>query len=168
MKRLYIMFLALALAITMIAPVGVVTADSTSEVDGEVAVTAEEWVIQGYTGCCMIGQIKRTVTFDGSFNGEAVEELNYYLRCTNGQLEFVGEGLQSFTGTLMGGEEGTYTARVVNRWEYASSLVERCEQTIISSTGGLANLDGTIYREIRHDGNGVLEGTYSGQVTLAP
>lgn len=167
MKKLYITFLVLALALVMIMLVGVVNAESTVEVSGEVVVTTEEWTIDMFVGNNMIGRITRTITYDGSIKGEAVEQLRYHIKCTNGNLEFIGIGVQSFSGTIMGGEEGTCTARVVHQgWEHMSPPVECCEQAIISGTDGLDNLSGSLCYDICHSGNGVWEGTYSGQITL--
>jgi hypothetical protein len=165
MKKLYVTFLVLALTLVMIMPVGVINADSTVEVSGDVVVTTEEWTLDMFVGNYMIGRITRTLTFDGSFKGEAVEELRYHLSCDNGNLEFAGKGVQSFTGTLLGGEVGTYTASVLHQgWESMSPPVEFCDQTIISSAGGLANLNGNLRLDICHSGDGVWEGTYSGQI----
>jgi hypothetical protein len=167
MKKLYTVFLVLALAVVMIMPVGLANADSDStiKVNGGVVVTTEEWTIEGFSGSCMIGRMKHTLSFDGSLKGEAVEELSYYMRSYNGELTFIGEGIQEFAGTLLDGEEGTYTATVSHKgWEVKSPPKERFEQTIVSSAGGLANLSGTIAFDIQHTGDGVWEGTYSGEV----
>jgi hypothetical protein len=166
MKKIYVTFLVLALGLVMIMPVGVVNADSAVDVNGEVVITTEEWALDTFVGNYMIGRITRTLTFDGSLQGEAVEELRYRLSCTDGRLEFIGKGVQNFTGTLQGGEVGTYTARVVHQgWEHMSPPVEWCTQTIISSAGGLSNVNGDLCLNICHSGNGVWEGTYSGQIT---
>lgn len=167
MKKLNTTILGLVLAVVMIMPVGLVNADSNStvKVSGDVIVTTEEWTIEEFSGSCMIGWIKHTLSFDGSLKGEAVEELNYYMKYYNGELTFIGEGIQEFAGTLMDGEEGTYTATVVHKgWKFMSPPTEWFEQTIISGLGGLANLSGTIHCEIQHTGDGVWEGTYSGEV----
>lgn len=169
MKKLYITILVLALTVVMIMPVGLVNADSTINVSGNVVVATEEWTIEGFSGSCMIGRIKYTISFDGSLKGEAVEELSYYMKYFDGELAFIGEGIQEFAGTLMKGEEGTYTATVVHKgWEVRSPPKERFEQTIISSSGGLANLKGTLIFMIYRQTDGSYSGTYSGELHFAP
>ena len=169
MKKLYTIFLGLMLVSIMIIPAGLVSANSESpvEVSGEVAVTSETWTIMGYSDAAVIIQIKRSLTYDGSFDGEVVEVLNYYMSWYDG-MKFCCEGTQIFTGTFMGSEEGTYTATVVHQgWEFSSPPTERYCQTIISSTGGLNNLNGEISSEIHSTADGIWEGTYSGEITIA-
>jgi len=168
MKKLYLAVLAIVLAVAVIVPAGGANAVSI-EVSGKVQVTAEKWTITEVSGSCMVGQIQRSLTFDGGLKGEAAEELTYCLKFNDGELEFIGEGSQTFTGTLAGGEEGTYTASVLHLgWESKSPLTERFEQTIISSAGGLDNLFGTIGFVIQHAGDDTCEGTYSGLITPFP
>jgi len=173
MKKVYITFLALILAITMIVPVAVVNADSPQiEVSGNVEFvfdfTAFEYKIVGEKGV-MQCSLAHFVYYTGDLTGDAYETLNGMVNFNPKSLAFNSEGIQSFEGTLLIGGvpyTGGFTARVGHQ---GAGVECKVVQTIISGTGDLANLRGTFHFMADDlDGDGVYSGAYSGRLHFAP
>ena len=171
MKKLYITFLVLVLALAMIVPVVAVNAGSQVEVSGNVVLETGTVVIDKFLGNevnfvdkgVIMGWMEHNITYTGSFEGTAVETLDFRVNFYSGA--FNSEGIQTFTDTVLG-QAGTFTAQV--RHQGGADGVTKVEQTIISGTGDLANLHGTLIFMVDPVGIGVYEGTYSGELTFAP
>jgi hypothetical protein len=171
MKKLYITFLVLVLALAMIVPVGVVNAGSGQiAVSGEVAfyfagIELDKTV--GENGV-MMGTLEHYVVYTGDIEGTAEESLNFRLNPNTGEFpnyKVNDEGTQVFTGTVLG-KAGTFTAHVRHQMRLDGS--GKIEQTITSGTGDLANLHGTLIIIVYRQLDGSYAGTYSGKVHFAP
>jgi hypothetical protein len=133
-------------------------------VSGTVVAITQEWTIEGISGTSMIGRMTNTMTLDGSLKGKAVEELSYYLDFSGGVPDFTGQGSQSFRGTLLGGNLGMYDSVIHQERGDLDSVEEWCEVTLVSATGGMPALSGTLRFQLTHTGANVWKGTYSGEV----
>jgi len=170
MKKLYILLIALTLAITMIVPVGVVNAGS-----GQIAVSGtiafhfagmsppEELKVVG-KGDIVMGWIAHNVVYTGDLEGTAQEILDFRLNVKTG-YNVTDAGIQNFEGTLQGIGAGEFTAHVRHQGGADGSM--KVEQTIISGTGALTNLRGTLIITVYNQG-GVWVGDYSGKLHFAP
>ena len=176
MKKIYITFLALVLAIAMIVPVGVVNADSPQiEVNGTftlyMTINLDSMKIVGQ-GRVVRVEFTDTLEYSGSFDGTATETIDSMKNFVSGAFNSV--GTQEFDGMFLG-QPGTYTAHV--RHQGGMNDVARIEMTIKSGTGACENLHGTLifianpnYVTLP-DGTvvvGYYDGTYSGKLHFAP
>ncbi|UCD08541.1 MAG: DUF3224 domain-containing protein, partial [Dehalococcoidales bacterium] len=100
-------------------------------------------------------------TYEGNLIGSAQECLYYGFSVISDTTNSV--GIKTFTGTVLG-KEGTFTAYV--RHQNLGNGDFEVEQTIISGTGELANIQGTLVFTVTATELGVWEGTYSGSVTV--
>ena len=170
MKKLYITFLVLVLALAMIVPVGAVNADSPQiDVNGgaDFVMDPSSLVVDRFVGekGVLICSMAFFVTYTGDLEGEAYETLNGMVNFNTKSGAFYSEGMLTFEGTLLG-KEGTFTAHVTHQGLGAECKVV---QTIISGTGELANLRGTIHFTVTQDvPGGPYTGTYSGKLHFAP
>lgn len=172
MKKLYITFLVLVLALAMIVPVVAVNAGSGQiEVEGEITFVWNGYFVPGKvvgnTGITM-GEMGHDVTYTGDIDGTADELLSFIMNPSTGEFpnfKVNSQGTQVFTGTVLG-QEGTFTAHVRHQMRLDGS--GKVEQTIVSGTGDLANLHGTLIFMIYRQADGSYAGTYSGELTFAP
>ena len=172
MKKLYITFLAIVLALAMIVPVGVVNAGSGQvEVEGDIKFEWNFYIsidkVVGNTGITM-GEMGHDVTYTGDIDGDAEELLSFVMNPSTGEFpnfKVNSKGTQVFTGTVQG-KEGTFTAHVRHQMRLDGS--GKVEQTIVSGTGELANLHGTLVFMIYRQVDGSYAGEYSGKLHLAP
>jgi len=171
MKKLYITFLVLVLSLAMIVPVGAVNADSPQiDVSGDIelefdfsAFVPEKTVGEANVMFCSMAFF---VTYNGDLEGAAYETFNSRVNFNSGAFNSV--GIQDFEGSLwVDGTEyvGSFKAHV--RHQGGEDQVTKVEQTIISGTGDLANLRGTINFIVSPGGLG-FTGTYSGKLHFAP
>ena len=167
MKRLHIVLLAITLVAAMVVPFGVVNAASPQEdVSGSVvlATTGYDPKIVG-TDELMKGTIYHVVTYTGSVSGTGTEacHMTYNLN----SLALASVGVQTFTGTILG-KTGTLTFRVAHTGFVALGVEGESievEQTIISGTGELANLRGTMHFTVfYHSSDATYRGDYSGKL----
>ena len=169
MKKLYITFLALVLALAMILPAGVASAGSGQiDVNGGITFTNAVFVPDKIVG--EKGIVKGTIYFDvdyeGDIDGNGIESHRVSLNM-NPVLNFktTSMGIQTFTGTVLG-QSGTFTANVRHQMNEDGS--GKVEQTILSGTGDLANLHGTLIFVIYRQEDGSYTGIYSGKLHFAP
>ena len=172
MKKVYITFLALVLGIAMILPATAVYAGSgIIEVNGEITfVWNGHIVIDKVVGNPGItkGEMGHDVTYTGDIEGTAEELLTFVMNPSIGEwpnFRVNSWGTQVFTGTVLG-QSGTYKAHV--RHQMKLDGTGKVEQTIISGTGDLANLHGTLVFTISRQVDGSYTGTYSGKLHYAP
>jgi hypothetical protein len=169
MKKLYITFLALLLTLAMILPTGVVSAGSGQvDVNGNITFTSTGFIPDKIVG--EKGVVKGTIYFDvfytGDIVGNGIESHRVSLNM-NPVLNFktTSMGIQTFTGIVLG-QSGTFTANVRHQMKEDGS--GKVEQTILSGTGDLANLHGTLVFMIYRQGDGSYTGEYSGTLHFAP
>lgn len=171
MKKIYILMIALILAITMIVPVGVVNAGSGQiEVNGTftlymtINLNSLKSVGQGRV---LMVEFTDTIEYYGSFDGTAIETINTMKNLQSGAFNSV--GTQEFDG-MFKGQPGTFTAHV--RHQGGMDDVAKIEMTIISGTGACENLHGTLIFIAYPIYYGVYpyhyEGTYLGKLHCAP
>ena len=163
MKKLYVTFLVIVLAVTTMIPAGVANADSTVDVSGKyvVTLTKAECINDYYGSCVMTVCFSYTSNYEGDLVGTAQESLYCgFSPCTN-TISRV--GIKTFTGTVLG-KEGTFTAYVSH--QFLGNGDFKVEQTIISGTDELVNIQGTLVFMVTETDLGVWEGTYSGNVTF--
>ena len=121
----------------------------------------------GEAGITM-GEMGHDVTYTGDIVGTADELLSFVMNPSTGEYPIYrvnSKGTQIFTGTVVG-YEGTFTAHVRHQMRLDGS--GKVEQTIISGTGELTNLHGTLIFMIYPQEDGSYAGTYSGELTFAP
>lgn len=173
MKKIYITFLALVLVLAMVLPVGVANAGSGKiAVEGEITFVWNGHIVidkvVGNTGVTM-GEMGHDVTYTtGDINGTAEELLTFVMNPSTGEFpnyRVNSKGTQVFTGTVLG-QSGTFTAHV--RHQMKLDGTGKVEQTIISGTGDLANLHGTLVFTISRQVDGSYTGIYSGKLHFAP
>jgi len=171
MKKLYITFLVLVLALALIVPVGVANAGSGQiEVNGSAAFDfagIELDKVVGEPGV-MKGTIYFNVVYTGDIAGTTAEALKFSLNPNTGEFPIYKttcEGTQVFTGTVLG-QAGTFTANARRQMRLDGS--GKIELTIISGTGDLTALHGTLIFMIYGQPDGSWVGTYSGTVHFAP
>lgn len=184
MKKFYISFLALVLVAAMVVPLGVVNAGSGQvEVNGQIKFEWNGYYVQNklvgnvipnpnpylppLKGIIM-GEMGHNVTYDGDIDGTAEEFLTFVMNTGTGEFpnyKVNSKGTQVFTGTVMG-QEGTFTANVRHQMRLDGS--GKVEQTIISGTGDLANIHGTLVFMIYRQADGSYIGDYSGKLHYAP
>jgi hypothetical protein len=162
MKKLYVIFLVLVLTLATIIPVGVANANSTVEISGEYKTTTTKAECI-YSGCSYVIMVclSYASTYEGDLVGTA-EECFYCGFCVNSNT-INRVGIQTYTGTVLG-KEGTYTAYVHHQNLGKGNI--KVEQTIISGSGELENIQGTLVFTVTETDLGVWEGTYSGNVSF--
>ena len=171
MKKVYITCLALVLVIAMILPVGVVSADSPQiEISGDIelefdysAFVPEKIVGKPPVMICTMAFF--VYYYNGNLEGEAYETFSSRLNFNSGAFSSV--GIQDFEGSLwIDGTEyiGSFKAHV--RHQGGEDQVTKVEQTIISGTGDLANLRGTMNFTVSPGGLG-FTGTYTDKLYFA-
>ena len=165
MKKLYVTFLVIVLALTIMIPTGVVNADSNVEVSGEyvITVTGAECIVSVCNQLITTVGISYESTYDGDLIGTAQECLYYGFSVNSDTTNSV--GIKTFTGTVLG-KEGTFTAYVSH--QHLGNGDFKVEQTIISGKGELAGIQGTLVFMVTETDPGVREGTYSGSITFTP
>ena len=171
MKKLYITFLALLLALTMVLPAGVASADSPQiEVSGNVELVFDydNFVVEKYVGVgVLICSMAHFVTYTGDLEGGAYETLDSMVNFNS--TAFTSEGIQTFTGTLLVDGvpyAGGFTARVGHQGADAECKVV---QTIISGTDDFTNLRGTFHFTVTQDTpDDPYTGSYYGKLHFAP
>ena len=163
MKKIYGIFLVLVFALIIIMPMGIASADSGVEVSGEyvITVTGAECITSMCDQFVTTVGISYESTYDGDLTGTAQECLFYGFSVNSETINSV--GIKTFTGTVLG-KEGTFTAYV--RHQSLGNGNYKVEQTIISGTGELANIQGTLVFTATETDLGVWEGTYSGNVSF--
>ena len=164
MKKLSGMILVLALIMAIMIPAGVASADSSLDVSGEYVITVVDAECINYgSSCVLMVCLSYTSDYEGDIVGTAQECLYYGFSVNSDNSNRV--GIQTFSGTVLG-KERTYTACVRHRSLGDGDI--KVEQTIISGTGELADIQGNLVFEVNETDPGVWEGTYSGSITFAP
>ena len=163
MKKVYVTFLVLALALTTIIPAGVANADSSVEVSGKyvVTLTKAECINDYSVGYVMTVCFSYMSNYEGDLVGTAQEDL--YCGFNPCSITISRVGIKTFTGTVLG-KEGTFTAYV--RHQFLGNGGFEVEQTIISGTDELSNIQGTLVFTVTEIDPGVWEGTYSGNISF--
>lgn len=172
MKKLYVTLIVLVLALAMIVPVGAVNAGSGKiEVKGDITFVWNGYMvfnkIVGNVDIWM-GEMGHDITYTGDINGTADELLTFIVNPSTGEFpNYKGnsKGTQVFTGAVLG-KEGTFTTH--DRHEMRLDGSGKVEETIVSGTGELANLHGTLIFMIYRQDDGSYTGTYSGALQFAP
>jgi len=161
MKKPYVTLLVIALALTTMIPSGIVNADSIVEVSGdyEITLTSVECVMNACNQLVTTVCISYESIYAGNLDGAALECFNYGFNIISNPTNNIGK--KTFTGTVLG-KEGTYTAYV--RHQSLGNGGFQMEETIISGTDELANIQGTLVFMVTETDLGVWEGTYSGSV----
>ena len=163
MKKVYVTFLVIVLALTAMIPTGVAIADSSTEVSGKyvITVTGAECINDYSGGYVMTVCFSYTSNYEGDLVGTAQESLYCGFSPCSNTISRV--GIKTFTGTVLG-KEGTYTAYV--RHQFLGNGDFRVEQNIISGTDELAGIQGTLVFMVTETDLGVWEGTISGNVSF--
>ncbi len=164
MKKLYVTFLVIALALTTMIPAGVANADSSVEVSGKYVVTLTRAAcISDYCdSCVMTVCFSYTSNYEGDLVGTAEECLYCGFSPCSDTIRRV--GVKTFTGTVLG-KKGTFTAYISHQFLGNSDF--KVEQTIISGTDELAGIQGNLIFMVTETDLCVWEGTYSGSVAFA-
>ena len=164
MKKLYVIFLVLVLASTVMIPSGVANADSTIDVSGEYEITVTGATCINYGSSCVLSVcLFYTSYYEGDLVGAAQECLYCGFSVNSDTVDQL--GILTFEGILLG-KEGTYTAYV--RHHSLGNGVIKVEQTIISGTDELANIQGNLVFEVSETDPGVNKGVYSGSIAFTP
>lgn len=105
-----------------------------------------------------------TFSFDvhGTLEGTFVTEYTMVIDLASGSYTIEGQG--TFTGEVEG-KSGSYVCNIVGSGQFTSpgeAGEGTAEQTIISGTGELANLRGSLHGESRFDKETGMTSTYSG------
>jgi hypothetical protein len=180
MKKLYAMFLILVLTLALIVPAGAVNADSKHiQVSGniELIYVPDTLVLDRVVGAkdpvewedsIMMGTFVHEVTYTGDIEGIAYETISGMWNTKKGEyptFQIASNGIQEFTGSVCD-ISGTFIARVRHQGRESGEV--RIEQTIVSGTGDLANLHGTLIFTVSPVGVAHYEGEYSGKLHFAP
>jgi hypothetical protein len=181
MKKLYILLIALTLAVAMIVPASVVNAGQTFNVSGTMKVYTPVFAVDNMVGNVMLGSETHTIIVDGSLVGTGTESVRFWYDLT--AQKFHSLGLQDFTGTL-NGKQGQYFGELYRIGQTAGdatvpeTLTGSCHTVvkIVGGTGELANLRGTLCinlsvlfepNDITPDNPVIWSGTYKGKLTFA-
>ena len=173
MKKLKLIILTLVLILTMVIPVSQVKADSPIiEVSGDFVLTfVGLGEVKQVGNNAMSGKgFAQQLVYQGEFDATGINVLDF--RWNTNSFAFNSIGTATYEGpvTIRGTEyQGGFTSRVghqgfddsVNGWC-------RVEETILSGTGELANLHGTLHFIIYRQSDGSWTGTYSGKLHFAP
>ena len=164
MKKVYVTFLVIVLALTAIIPASVAIADSGTEVSGKYVVTLTKAAcINDYSSCCVMTVcFSYTSNYEGDLVGTAQEDLYCGFNPCSNTISRV--GIKTFTGTVLG-KKGTFTAYVSHKFLGNGDF--QVEQTILSGTDDLVGIQGNLIFTVTETDPGVWEGTYSGNVTFA-
>jgi hypothetical protein len=180
MKKLYVTFLLLVMALVLIVPVGPVNAGVKQiTVSGEIELiyVPDTLVIDKVVGAkdpiiwddsIMMGTFIHEVTYTGDINGIAYETINGKWNTKKGEFPYfqlTSNGIQEFTGSVLD-KSGTFTACVRHQGRESGEV--RIEQTIVSGTGDLANLHGTLIFTVYPIEAAHYKGTYSGKLHFSP
>jgi hypothetical protein len=180
MRKLYVSFLVLVLALALVIPAGAVNAGSKHiQVSGEIELiyVPDTLVLDRVVGAkdpvmwedsIMMGTFVHEVTYTGDINGIAYETINGMWNTKKGEypcFQIASNGIQEFTGLVLD-KSGTFTARVRHQGRETGEV--RIEQTILSGTGDLANLHGTLIFTVYPIEAAHYKGTYSGKLHFAP
>ena len=174
MKKLYVTFLVLVLALVMILPLGAIQARSPQiEVCGEIKLEwngyFEQHDLIGDRGI-MFCAIAFSHTYKGSLAGTANETSWGSINDTNyGTFNgmYFSMGTVVFEGSLKG-KPGTFTAEFWRMGKGGTDGYARAELTIISGTGSLEKLRGTLAYTVEPQSDGSYKGKYSGKLHFAP
>ena len=163
MKKLYITFLVIILALTAMIPAGAAIADSGVGVSGKyvVMLTKAECINDYSGGYVMTVCFSYTSNYEGDLVGTAQEDLYCGFSPCSNTISRV--GIKTFTGTVLG-KEGTFTAYVSH--QFLGNGDFKVEQTIISGTDELTGIQGTLVFMVTETDLGVWEGIYSGNVSF--
>ena len=180
MKKIYVSFLLLVLTLALIVPAGAVNAGSKHiTVSGEIEfiyvpgtlvldrVVGAKDPVQ-WDDSIMMGTFVHEVTYTGNIDGIAYETISGMWNTKKGEypyFQITSNGIQEFTGSVLD-KSGTFTARVRHQGRESGEV--RIEQTIVSGTGDLANLHGTLIFTVYPLGEAHYKGTYSGKLHFAP
>ncbi len=172
MKKLFIMMIVVALAAVMVLPAGVAAAASPQQdVSGYLVLAgAPPFVELKPVGAdhLMKGWIYHTATYTGSIAGSGSEAglFTYNMK----SLALASVGVETFSGTVLG-KTGTLMFHYFHGGLVALGVAGESleiEQTIVSGTGELANLRGTLHFTVYSTAIGTYEGSYSGRLHFAP
>ncbi len=161
MKKVYVTFLVIILALTAMIPASAVNADSNVHVSGKYVVTlTKAECINDY--CCNY-VIKVCFSFASNYEGDIAGTAQESLYCGFSPCSDTVRraGIKTFTGTVLG-KKGTFTAYVSHQCLGNGNF--KVEQTIISGTDELAGIQGTLAFMVTETDPGVWEGTYTGNV----
>ncbi len=165
MRKLSILLMVLTLAVAMIMPLSAANAASPQfEVSGTITMTMTGLIPQ-IVGAdhLMKGEVFHHVTYTGDISGSGDEAgmMTYNLK----SLALASVGVETFTGTVLG-RNGTLTFHYFHGGHVplVPGAALKVEQTIISGTGELANLRGTLHFTVYSTENGPYQGTYSGKL----
>jgi hypothetical protein len=169
MKKLYLILIALVLILTLVVPASLVSADSPSkDVSGSfVTVFSGVGTVKNVGNGIWLGRgWAQHFTYAGDIDGSG--NLNEDFHWNTNSLEFNANGKNTFSGSVLG-KTGTYTSRVLHLGrDDGTTGWCRHQETILSGTGDLANLRGTLSFMIFRQTDGSWTGTYSGKVHFAP
>ena len=174
MKKLFVMMMVLALAAMMALPAGVATASSPQfEVSGDLVLGIADLGIDP-VGSVYKGWEYQVIDYAGDIDGAQIGTC--YFTYNTKSLALASVGVQTFEGSVLG-KTGTLTFRVLHQgFAQIGVLGEtiKVEHTIVSGTGDLANLRGTMHFTVSNHGPtsehplGTYEGSYSGQLHFEP
>lgn len=116
--------------------------------------------------CCGSGVVTVCFSFIINYEGDLVGTAQECLYCGFSPCSYTVSrvGIKTFTGSVLG-KEGTFTAYV--RHQFLGNGDFKVEQTIISGTDELANIQGNLTFMVTETDLGVWEGAYSGSVTFS-
>jgi len=177
MKKLYILILVLVLAISMIVPVGAIQAGFQPEsprivVFGEITMEWNNYFelhnLIGERGI-MFCSMGHTDNYTGKLKGVATETFEAINDTNYGTYTgmFFSIGTMVFEGSLKG-KTGTFTAVFWRMGKGGADGYASGEQTIVSGTGDLTNLRGTINYTVYPQADGSYVGKYHGKLYFAP
>ena len=161
MKRIItVLVVAVLLAVIVPAGLGCPKPPVEFETSGTMELTQEDMDQKTENGNLIL-EGTNYYDFHGTLEGTAVLEYTVVVDLATGS--FTQEGQGTFTGTVEG-KSGSYVYNTVGTGqvgEMGESGVATTEETIVSGTGGLTNLRGSLHEEHQWDENGMTS-TYSG------
>ncbi len=180
MKKLYITFLVLILALSIILPVGAVNAGQTFNVSGTMKLYTPVVGVDEMVGNVMLASGTHINLVGGSLVGTANEYVRNWTDFAT--LKFHVLGLQAFTGTF-NGKTGQYFAELYRvgqsfgDYSQPQTVTGSCKTIvkILGGTGDFANLRGTLCvnlsvhfepNDVAPDVPLVWSGTYKGKLTF--
>ena len=168
MKKLFVVMTALALIAAMILPAGVAAAASPQEnVSGDFVLGIADLGMVS-VGSVYKGWEYQVIDYTGDIDG--AQTGTCYFTYNLKSLALASVGVQTFDGSVLG-KTGTLTFRVLHQG-FARIGVPgetiQVEHTIVSGTGELANLRGTMHFTVSSTDHGTWEGEYSGKLHFVP
>jgi hypothetical protein len=163
MKRIIaVLVVVVLLAVIVPAGLGCTETPSEFEVSGIMELTQENSVPKIENGKIIL-EGTNYYDFHGTLEGTTVLEYTVVVDQATGS--FTQEGQGTFTGTVKG-KSGSHVYNTVGTGQVqvgseGESGVATTEETIVSGTGGLTNLRGSLIEECQWDKNG-MSTTYSG------